>query len=555
VKAATHLAFAGVCAVIAQGLGSTLEPAGLVALGMGAILPDIDTSTSSVGQLVPGFSSRIERKFGHRTVTHSLLGVIILAIASSPLIFWNSSVFAFLLLGFVSHLILDTFNISGVPLLWPARTVFWFWPHRAYRVAYNSPLERLVMVSCVLACVAVMPFSNAGFSNSFHKFLGTPSGVVADYLAWRDSFEVFADVEGFNVETQEKVKGRFRVIDAIGKEGVIFEDAQGDALGMGLARGAQVSVYHTAASKGAGIQVKEFKLEISDQTIGQILDGLPRAKRVWITANLQARDVLNAPLPKVGRYPRVKSFGRNLEVRSARRFDLEPLRDVLVTRGSAIIRAETGVGEVLADVLEPVRKPQKTVTLEIPNLPTLAGLVIKPGDRVLEGQPIARYVNDTALGVQQAQLERALLAVNSGGAELASFKTVFALQQKTLETKLASAREAVKRLEFLVGAGAEPPVKLALAKSSLHELEAQNLDRLSGFTSRRAALERSVQAAKLTVNGVKLARAASLEKQWVRSPMAGLASEVRVKSVTVKGVLLEVVILENRSEPESTPGP
>jgi hypothetical protein len=219
---------------------------------------------------------------------------------------------------------------------------------------------------------------------------------------------------------------------------------------------------------------------------------------------------------------------------------------VLVTRGSAIIRAETAVGEVLADVLEPVRKPQKTIMLEIPNLPTLAGLVIKPGDKVLEGQPIARYVNDNALEVQQAQLERAMLAVNSGGAELASFKTVFASQQASLEMKLASARGAVKRLGFLVDAGAEPPVKLALAKSSLRELEAQNLERLSSFTSRRAALERSVQAAKLSVDGTRLARASVLEKQWVRSPMAGLVSAVRVKSVTVKGITLEVVLLENQ---------
>jgi hypothetical protein len=33
----------------------------------------------------------------------------------------------------------------------------------------------------------------------------------------------------------------------------------------------------------------------------------------------------------------------------------------------------------------------------------------------------------------------------------------------------------------------------------------------------------------------------SLEKQWVRSSMAGLMVDVRVKSVTVKGITLEVV--------------
>jgi inner membrane protein len=278
VKAVTHLAFAGVCAVIAQGMGHTLEPASLVALGLGAILPDIDTSTSSIGQLVPAFSSRIERRFGHRTITHSLLGVMTLAIVSSPLILWNSSVFGFLLLGFISHLILDTFNISGVPLLWPARTVFWFFPHRAYRVAYNSPLEKFILVSCLLACVAVIPFSSIGFSNSFHKFLGTPSGVVSDYLEWRDSFEVFAEVDGFNVETQEKIHGKYRVVDAIGKEGVIVEDESGDALGMGLARGAQVSVYHVAAFKTQAIQSKEYRLELEGEPLEHLLSRLPKAK-------------------------------------------------------------------------------------------------------------------------------------------------------------------------------------------------------------------------------------------------------------------------------------
>ena len=545
-KAATHLAFAGVCGVIAQGLGYSLEPASGIALGVGSILPDIDTSTSSIGQLTPGFSRLLERRFGHRTITHSLLGVLILAIVSSPLLLWNSSVWEFLLFGAISHIILDTFNVSGVPLLYPLRTQFWFFTSRAYRVAYNSPLERVVLISCVVACVAVLPFSSAGFSPSFHRFIGTPSGVVSDYLEWRDSFEVFAELDGFNVETQEKVTGRYRVIDAIGKEGVIFEDDNGDALGMGLARGAQVSVYHTAAFKGARVQVKEFKLEVTDQTVGSILDGLPKAKRVWITANLQARDMVSPPLPKVGRYPRVKSFGRNLEIRSARKSDLEPLRDSVIIRGSAIIRAETGTGEVLADLLEPVKKPVRTIRLEIPNLPTLAGLVIKPGDHVLEGQPIARYVNDAALEVQRAQLERAVLAVKSGGAELLELKTIFATQQASLEQKLATARDAIRRLEFLVNAGAEPPVKLALARANLQDLEAQNLERLSSFTSRQAALERSVQAAKLTVNGAKSARALVLEKQWVRSPLSGLVSQVRVKSVTVKGVSLEVVLLERQ---------
>jgi hypothetical protein len=41
---------------------------------------------------------------------------------------------------------------------------------------------------------------------------------------------------------------------------------------------------------------------------------------------------------------------------------------------------------------------------------------------------------------------------------------------------------------------------------------------------------------------------ATLEKQWVKSPIAGLVSEVKVKSVTAKGVTLEIVILEEERQ-------
>jgi hypothetical protein len=59
-----------------------------------------------------------------------------------------------------------------------------------------------------------------------------------------------------------------------------------------------------------------------------------------------------------------------------------------------------------------------------------------------------------------------------------------------------------------------------------------------------ASLERRVQEANLTVKGARAAKGVILEKQWLRSPLAGLVSDVRVKSVTGKGVSVEVVILE-----------
>ena len=73
-RAATHLATAGLTGVIATGFGADLTVASGAALAVGSLLPDIDTQHSGLGRLIKPLSGRLERTFGHRTITHSLLG-------------------------------------------------------------------------------------------------------------------------------------------------------------------------------------------------------------------------------------------------------------------------------------------------------------------------------------------------------------------------------------------------------------------------------------------------------------------------------------------------
>ena len=49
--------------------------------------------------------------------------------------------FWWLLTGYASHLLLDTANIAGVPLLWPVKLRFWLVGNRSWRVPYGSPTE------------------------------------------------------------------------------------------------------------------------------------------------------------------------------------------------------------------------------------------------------------------------------------------------------------------------------------------------------------------------------------------------------------------------------
>ncbi len=73
----------------------------LVAI-FGSIVPDIDHPRSVIGKLFPYISIPLERRYGHRTITHSFIGWII-----------STVIFAFLVLLVV--LIFKFVSILGLP--------------------------------------------------------------------------------------------------------------------------------------------------------------------------------------------------------------------------------------------------------------------------------------------------------------------------------------------------------------------------------------------------------------------------------------------------------
>ncbi|WP_270182228.1 metal-dependent hydrolase [Alkalihalobacillus sp. CinArs1] len=86
----------------------------------GALLPDICHPGSWTGRKAKVLSKNISRFFGHRTITHSLLFLI--------LVYWLTSTFTFmyyetvqigLLVGIVSHIVLDALTVRGIQLFYP----------------------------------------------------------------------------------------------------------------------------------------------------------------------------------------------------------------------------------------------------------------------------------------------------------------------------------------------------------------------------------------------------------------------------------------------------
>ena len=64
-------------------------------------------------------SFALVRTVGHRTLTHSLLGVALFALLTRLLLGGYPNLILALVAGYASHVFADALNTRGVPLLWP----------------------------------------------------------------------------------------------------------------------------------------------------------------------------------------------------------------------------------------------------------------------------------------------------------------------------------------------------------------------------------------------------------------------------------------------------
>lgn len=143
----THIA-GGV--LLTLSLSSFLSPSSLGEVALlygctvvGSLLPDIDHPNSKINKYNP-FASLIGRFIKHRTLTHSLLWIVIVSLVGLALKF-NTWAILGLNIGILSHLILDMMTISGVPLLYPYRKNF-----RIMKLKTNTEHEFVVMSLLIL---------------------------------------------------------------------------------------------------------------------------------------------------------------------------------------------------------------------------------------------------------------------------------------------------------------------------------------------------------------------------------------------------------------------
>ncbi|KAB8137758.1 metal-dependent hydrolase [Gracilibacillus oryzae] len=121
----THL-MGGIAASVVTVQFTGYDPGFFIAAGtIGSLIPDICHSGSKIGRKLPMISKMVNKLFGHRTFTHSLLFLVLIGYV---LTFFtnNQSIITGFLLGMASHLLLDAMTKNGIKLLYPADLTFRF---------------------------------------------------------------------------------------------------------------------------------------------------------------------------------------------------------------------------------------------------------------------------------------------------------------------------------------------------------------------------------------------------------------------------------------------
>ena len=223
--AVTHSAIA--CAGTSLILG-TSDPMVLGLSIIGSQLPDLDTSTSLIGQVCFPVSSWIEDRYPHRSITHCFLASVFLLAASFGACHFLLGVTAFKLaialpLGHLLSVFADTFTKQGVQL---------FFPNPVWCVCGSNPKRRLTTGGTgeywVLAgAVGLLLFSinltnSGGIVQSATQGLGLRSGIVQSYNQTAGSNLVYAHVRGVLTSDRSPVDDRFLILGNEGSEFVLW---------------------------------------------------------------------------------------------------------------------------------------------------------------------------------------------------------------------------------------------------------------------------------------------------------------------------------------------
>jgi inner membrane protein len=329
--APTHVTFGAFCYfVTAAVMQWPVTTGAVVTAALGSLLPDIDLPTSAVGRPLFPISRALNEQIGHRTLTHSVIGILLLVMILLPLFLLAPLIFWALLIGYFSHLLIDTENKAGIELLYPAKLRAWFFRDERYRITVGSREETILLAVLVVFTLAFFPVTIRGFTGTMHYLLGDTGSAVTDFYRFMPSHQVIATVAAIDTISQEEIRGDFLVLGANGDNAILIKQ-NGKLREVGPS--GHLRPERVRLREGTPHKLVEQELEMGGHVLQEI-EPFVKDHEVWLFGTLHVVTDKN-PLVRVDAFNPVRRSGSTLVLEYATYEDL-------VTQGFHLTPVEQG---------------------------------------------------------------------------------------------------------------------------------------------------------------------------------------------------------------------
>jgi inner membrane protein len=336
--AATHAGFA---TVLYLGGAAVFEyPTDPVSWGLAvffSFMPDIDIPTSKVGRPLFFISVPLEKRFGHRTITHSVIGVSVLAALVSPLYFFYPLCFWSIVGGYWSHIQIDMANIRGVDLFWPSPIRVVMPGKIKYRLEVGSKAEMIVMCALLVLCLGLYPLSGLGLRGGLHQLLKDFEIAYDEYVEVQGLNWYTLELKAIDNLTLEHIECSCPVLGAW-QSGLIIEH-DGKARSVGKSQ-VQHNLYPVDAVliQGEPLRVISQRVDMKGRSLRWLVNNLKANHGYYLLGELyvDADKVVN--VSQIEAYHPVIWGGDKVRLHYAKAEDLRDYLNLTAIRGEVVVQ-------------------------------------------------------------------------------------------------------------------------------------------------------------------------------------------------------------------------
>lgn len=526
--APTHIGFISSLYIFLSAIVSyPIDAAHLGILSAASLLPDIDYPNSWIGKVFTFLSERIERRFGHRTITHSVTGCAILAVLSLPLFFISKQIYFLLQLGYFSHIALDMWTKTGVPFLWPflKEHSFVFPGVKSWRIEVGSKPEVAVCVFYVLSSLSLYNFQAMGYDRILSLLIKDISFAKKDFNKYSPKY--FTNLKGEFKDniTLKIIKAEYPAI-ALNKDGLLVLD------GSQLRIVSKTDSGHLHPNR-VYIDIKEPiqtfapKINLDARTIADLIANVDSDVEHYIIGEaILASRVQKIP-DKSDSFNPLYISNNKIQFRYATLEDLKPFSSMLLKKGEVTIQYRLRQNEQV-QIINVNNDHERTIQTPIKiTVRDLDNLKVVEGDAVTKGQIIAQ---DPAI---ESQIERKEAELRALEADWNAKKLEIKKRKNEIEGKinLTHGDEELEKLKNIFAAKKIKKMKQEREqlKEAIPLLDEQLNAKKESYNASRKKIE-------IDINQFK-------EKMYIESPVSGKVAAINILNITGDKTNLEIIII------------